>query len=474
MIRSVLAALLTTALPAAVGARWFLGSPALRFGLGTLVGVAFLGAGAAVGAVAGLLLPGAAAGLLVAVALAPRLRLDLSDSRAADTDRRRAVLLGLVAAVGAVLLTLSVFRPVAWWDGWMVWSMKAKALAASGNFSGPVFTDPVYATSHPDYPPLFSAWQSVAYLLQGTSEVSWPLQLQLAWLWTAGAAGLVALAARRSFAPAVVVLAWVTAPHLVRQALSGYADVPMALLLVAGAALLHLPLDGVDPRRRTWVAGVWLAAGALCKVEGLVLALLVAAPLLAVRGRRGDGLRAGALAAASYLPWAIFVRVQGFSNDIASGFSESTPTVATMVARVPVVALWIGREVLWPLRWSVLVLGCAALLVLVRRVPWPLIATTMLSFGVFAAVWVTTPLDFDFHIRYSADRVVTAPLGFLALAAAVSLTRAPVGPSASGAAQPAREAGGPREAPHQEQAGVGGRVAPAAQAPAQRQRGPEA
>lgn len=440
MIRSLLAAVLTTALPTMVGARWFRGPAAARYGLGSLVGVGALGAGAVLGAMAGLLLPGAAAGVVVAWVLGPRLALDLGTPADEAGDRLLRVLLGVVGVVGLALLAMSLFRPVAWWDGWMTWSLKAKSLALTGDYSGAVFAEPIYAQSHPDYPPLLSAWQAVAYVLQGTSEVSWPTQLQLAWLWTAGAAGLVTLAARWGRGAALVALAWAAAPHLVRQQMSGYADVPMALFLVAGAALL---VRRGHPRQ-AWLAGGLLAVGALIKLEGLPLALLVAAPMLLLPDRRADALRAGAVVVGAFLPWAAFVRLQGFTNDLAAGLGETAPGLATMAGRVPVVAFWVARELLWPLRWSLLTLSCVAVLVLVRRAPWAMVASAALSLGAFALVYVTSPLDFDFHIRFSMDRVVTAPLGFLAVATASAVgawsSRAPS--RTGGSSRPEPAAGG--------------------------------
>ena len=50
------------------------------------------------------------------------------------------VLLG----VGAALMIMSLFRPVASWDGWFTWSVKSKGLALTGSFHSPVFLSPSY------------------------------------------------------------------------------------------------------------------------------------------------------------------------------------------------------------------------------------------------------------------------------------------------------------------------------------------
>lgn len=418
-MRPLAATLATTGLPLFVGLRWVAGPRALRFGMGGLLGVAFLGIGALLGGLVGAVLPGAALVLTLAYVLGPRWRFVLDGEDAVGPTARRLVVAVLV--VGAVLLLLAVWRPVAWWDGWMIWSLKAKALAATGDFSGPVFTNPVYGTSHPDYPPLLSCWQAVAYLLQGTSEVSWPLQVQLAFLWTMGGLTLVSLASRWGTGAVLIFGAWVFAPHLVRQMLSGYADVPMAMFLVAGAAALW-----IGPRGGSMApAGVLLGAGALTKNEGLPLALLVLIPLLFSAEFRSRALRVGAVLIVAYLPWGIFVRVRGFANDLASAVGDDPVGPGTILARVPVVAFELSRELLWPLRWALLTLACVAVIALTRRVCAPLAATTLGSLGLFSVIYVTAAVDFDFLVEFSVDRVVTTPLGFLALAAAWSLR--PVG-----------------------------------------------
>lgn len=418
-MRPLVATLATTGLPLLVGLRWVAGPLALRVGLGGLLGVAFLGMGALVGGLVGAVLPGTALALAVAYAAGPRWRSKFEGEDATPAATRR--LLVAVLVVGGVLVLMAVWRPVAWWDGWMIWSLKAKALAATGDFSGPVFTNPVYGTSHPDYPPLLSCWQAVAYLLQGTSEVSWPLQVQLAVLWTVGGLALVSLASRWGTGAVLVLGAWVLAPHLVRQMLSGYADVPMALFVVTGAATLW-----IGPRTGSVVpAGLLLGAGALTKNEGLPLALLVVAPLLFTEEVRSRALRVGAVLLALFLPWGVFARVRGYSNDLATAVQDDPVGPVTMLARIPVVAFELSRELLWPLRWALLTLACVGVIALTRRVSAPLVATTVGSLGLFAAIYVTAAVDFDFLVEFSVARVVTTPLGFLALAAAWSLAEPP-------------------------------------------------
>src|SRR4029453_16708108 len=138
-----------------------------------------------------------------------------------------------------------------------------------GHFFGPVFTSPVFGYSHQDYPTLLPAWQALAYLVSGQLTVSWPLQFQLAWLWTAAAIGLVSAVSSQWGRRSLFVAAWICAPRVIYWTMSGCADVPMAFFLVAGVVVLL-----ISPSQPPVVAGLLLGACALSKNEGLPLAVL--------------------------------------------------------------------------------------------------------------------------------------------------------------------------------------------------------
>ena len=163
------------------------------------------------------------------------------------------VLLG----VGAALMIMSLFRPVPAWDAWFTWSLKSKGLAAAGSFQSPVFLSPTYDWSSQTYPTLLPSWQALAYIISGDLSLSWPLQFQQAWLWTSGAVALVALTdgyLRRAF---LLPLAWVATPEVVWQSMQGYADVPMALMLILGTVYCGKTDRILEPT--LWPACSWRA-----------------------------------------------------------------------------------------------------------------------------------------------------------------------------------------------------------------------
>jgi hypothetical protein len=305
-------------------------------------------------------------------------------------------------------------------------------------FTGPVFTDPVYAYAHADYPPLLPAVQGVLYRLAGSTDAGWPLQVHLVWWWACGVLALTGFARRRGTAALLLMLAWTVAPHLVRQVISGYADVPMAMLLLAGAVLLsQMPLQRWAP------AALLLAGAGLTKNEGLLLALVVAGAVAVWQPeRRRAAAGAAAATAILYAPWGAFVWLGELSNDVVAGLAAQPPAPLDIVGRLPFALGAVLGEVVWLPRWGVLVLACAAVLMWAGARARGLLVAALAGLVLFVAIYAITPRDFDWHVEGSIDRVVTAPLGLLALAAASSVRRqlpAGTSPTADRSPPPARE-----------------------------------
>lgn len=408
-MRPFLAALLTTIVPALVGRRWIRGPAALRWGLGSMIGIALIGWGTMLGG----LLGSAEAGALFFMTagwFAGR----SARRRARDPGRRPPIIaVAAIAIVGSFLLSLSLSRPVPGYDAWAIWSMKGKAIAASGDFSSPVFTEAVYQYAHRDYPPLLPSWQATAYGISGDPTVGFPTQFQLAWLWTAAGLAIVSLAGRRRTVTGLALVAWLVAPEVVGELMSGYADVPMALFLVVGiVALLRAEDLGFAP------GALLLAAASLTKTEGLMLAVATVAPLLATRRYRRPAVLAGATIVLAFGPWAAFTVSHGLMGDLtrpALG-DENVATERDAIERLPIVLRSFGSEAIRPGKWGILLPASVLALVVSRLRPSPLVAGFLLSAGALTVIYLITPYDLDWHLSHSANRVVIAPLGLLALA----------------------------------------------------------
>jgi hypothetical protein len=408
-MRPAIAALATTLGPTLIGARWVGGSPLLRYSLGALVGVVIVAYGALLGGLVSAVVPAVLLACLAGWLLGPRLRFQPSEQLPAGRLARGVT--WFVLAVGGCLLVLSVFRPVPAWDGWMTWSLKAKALAVDGNFYGSVFEAPAYAYSHQDYPPLLPAWQALAYLIGGDLHVSWPSQFQLAWLWTAGGVALVDLVARRWGSGLLFLLPWLCAPPVIYWAMAGYADVPMALLLLAGTVVLL----SSSSSRPAAVAGVLLAGCALMKNEGLPLSVLTASSVLFLAPRRAIPGKALGLMVAAALPWLLFTRIRGIPSDLVTAETLQPQRMLELTPRLwPIAKAW-ASQLAGVRSWSLLVAGAVVAALIGWRPRRDLLVAFLLAVALLTAIYLITPYDVSRQLVVSIDRVTIAPLGLLAL-----------------------------------------------------------
>jgi hypothetical protein len=410
-MRLAAAALATTGVPMLVGSRWVVGSWYVRLSLGGLIGVVFLSVGSYLGALAGVLPVGALVGLAAAWLIGPQV--SWAPRTAAPSPLARRVL-SLVLVAGGVLLLLSLFRPVAHWDAWFQWSIKAKALADAGGFYAPVFLNPVYEYARPEYPPLLASWQAVAYLISGDLTVSWPLQFQQAWLWTVGGIGLLLLTLSHGRWAFAMPAAWLLSPQVVWQSIQGYADVPMALLILTGTLVVWKAPDRLPNHV---VGGVLLAGGALMKNEGLPLVAVILACLLLGRSLHPRLLVAPAVVLCLFLPWLVFTRLNQLATDI---IVERRSIIAELGTRIPLIAGRMTSAMLSPMLWGMLTPGALATMASRRRVDVRLAAAAVLTLLPFVGIYLVTPYDLPFHLTVSVHRVLITPIGLLALAAGVS------------------------------------------------------
>lgn len=234
----------------------------------------------------------------------------------------RLTLLGALFAASIAVYLQALFRsarlqPLAEWDAWWVWTLKAKALYFFGDLGGEAF---VPSGPGGAYPPGLPLLESAAFHAMGSADVV-TLHLQY-WFLSAGFVaallGLLAGRVRQTILLPLVVLTLVM-PSLTDRITDGRADVPLAYLLAIGSLLLVLWLE----ERHGWhlaAATVFLASAMLTKREGILLAACIAAAAFAASW--GDRRRAWPkLALASFtafalpLPWRIWFSAQGFQSD---------------------------------------------------------------------------------------------------------------------------------------------------------------
>lgn len=247
----------------------------------------------------------------------------------------------LLIGLGALMTaTIAVMLGVGW-DGYSIWQLKALAFIQDGSLS--LLRDSHYALySHPDYPllvPMQTWWCGVhaGGYCEAFAQINGALfALDLFAIFASAALEHLP---RRQMMMGLGLLA--SLPVLCTHAVSGFADIEMACLLLTMGVMLSrlwqsqsaIPTNIPDvsgPATLCWIG----AALALTKNEGL-LAAINAALICFATCRRG---RAGAAvvlsSAASILPWALAKRSWRLSSDLMDRAGGNRYTVAMVLSRL--------------------------------------------------------------------------------------------------------------------------------------------
>ena len=291
----------------------------------------------------------------------------------------------------AVLWPLQALRaPVIAYDGYAIWTLHSLFIyGGHGSFLSDL-TNPAYAFSNPNYPPLVPASGALGFA--ATGDVDFRLAVIVTAVLNgcalaAAACGVVAIVEDDARAvPRVVALAAAAMVCLIGFGLSGaYGVGGYADLLWAASAVAAIVIGLLLPRSGPNLVAAWICAtvAGLSKNEGFVTALVILA-LLAVRyipapSRHGHGARKQpsgwvafspasvwqtwairvACALVMALPalfWAAYVKYQGIRSDFIGSSGQS----ATLRLHATASAVWENFHVL-PLAAAVAVLGVLAL-----------------------------------------------------------------------------------------------------------------
>ena len=213
-----------------------------------------------------------------------------------------------------LLLVDAAYRPLAEWDAWAMWTMKAKAITLLGGLDPGVFAGVPYHHLHLDYPLLLPAVEAIGFRFMGVG--GHPGDPPPGGAADGRASGVAAAPPRRPGAGGLVAWASVlligVAPSLVDQASAGLADAPLAVFFAMAAVCGWRWI--VEGRRETPVLSALFAAAVLAtKREGtpFVAALFLVMILAAGRGRRLAAVGAGAAALATAVPWQLWLHANG-------------------------------------------------------------------------------------------------------------------------------------------------------------------
>ncbi len=399
------------------------GALSLLLGLGLwsagYIGVRLAGAG-----------PGLASAIaaveLAAAAWLSRGRERLAPAASAG-EAPRALRLAFAAclAVALTAITEHVLRlPDGAWDGWMLWTSKARFLFRAGDDVTPMFS-PALAEAqfrtHPDYPLLLPGLVAQGFALAG-GESPWVPAL-LSVLFAALCVALLLALLRELRGPRaalVAACALLTTPVLIPLAAAQCADVPLAaFVLAATGCLLLAARDPAMASRWLLIGGLFAGLAAFIKNEGIACFAALTLSLVAfpaglrsrARWRERSCWLLGAAPALALLVW--FKLSFAPPNDLAQVPPGAALARVFDWARLAQVALAIARRLVYFQDWALHLLGAAALLVslLLRRgraalgAVKPAAAAVALIFAADALALLVTPHELAWQLK-SLDRLI--------------------------------------------------------------------
>jgi hypothetical protein len=330
-----------------------------------------------------------------------------------------ALLVASLVACAVVVRERFATLPHGEWDASAIWNLKAAFLAAPSEHWVDGFTMAI-GWSHPDYPLLVSASVARLWTFASNHSTAAPMAFAsvvlLSTMLTMGGA----LLRTSGYVGMALGIGLLLVPEYVFYATTQGADVPMALFVLTGVALLSGP---PDPGRLA-LAGAASGFAAWTKNEGLIsaLAVLVAYGAATVHS---DGWRTALhrtkLFGLGLLPifavLVLFSKTLATSSDLLQGIAATQPLEKIenwqrhqFVARymADVFFHW-GR---WPVvspMWFALAWSMAGL-VRIRRLPTAALTGTMtvaIMILAYYTVYILTPLDLNWHLRTSWPRLMS-------------------------------------------------------------------
>jgi hypothetical protein len=343
------------------------------------------------------------------------------DSRSKVSGRVEAILtaglgLWLVAEMTGLLLR-SAAGPLAGWDGWVTWGMKARMLHLQHD-STSLLMDASREIANRSYPLLLPLTESWIFGWIGAADDRFAAMVTLGFLVSILVLLLSELRSRMGLVFALaVVIAFVTTPYAGLLASLGYADAALGAYALAAALAMKKWIENPD----TSVAVAASLVGILpwVKAEGFILgaALLIGACVslrISAPRRRFIGF-AAIVALVCAGPWYLLVATSDISVRVFSRYPHLTAGRAREIA-VGFASRAIAIE--WHFLWLV---AAAAMAIILAKRRWrallPVAITVYVAALAFAFLFsLYEPLDQ--HVLSSADRLLlhVAPLALVMIA----------------------------------------------------------
>jgi hypothetical protein len=340
----------------------------------------------------------------------------------------------VIALLAAIYHTVS--RVIAYphgdgWDAFSIWNLHARFLFLGGPHWRDGFNS-LIPWSHPDYPLLLPAMIAHFWSYLGHDDPIVPAIIGVVFAFSTLTLLVSSLAQLRGRIAALLGgLALLSTPFFVEQGAAQYADVPLSFFILASFVLLRIGycrLPNGDHNHAGALALAGLAAGfaAWAKNEGLLfLFALVTGHLLAfTRNQIRD-----AAVESSKRNWMfpfltgaapILIVIAVFKHSVAApGDLLSSPDVMVhkllTLSRYGVTVRWFVKDLLRFGDWWI-VPGTVAMLVfylLTRRKQsrthdplfWGSVLTLGLTLAGYFAIYLITPRDLYWHLRFSLNRL---------------------------------------------------------------------
>lgn len=324
------------------------------------------------------------------------------------------ILLAGLAVLSVAIVRLNAATALDAWDGWAMWGPKAHALFVEGDVWGPVFREPSYRMQHQEYPVLLPALEALTASAVGRFDPTLidvqPAVVLVAFGW--GAWAILRLVVPAAVAAAVALGLTASAP-LVDNAADNYADAVVASFTALG--LLCLLVWLVRGSSATLLlAGLFLAAAASTKAEGLLFALAAIGSAAVVARGHGRSPRTALAFGAGVLvvpvAWMVVDRLNGpGARNVERAALFDPAVVADSVGRIPTAAWRLLEEIDdgWRLLSAAVLL--AVLAACLMRLWWDAAFVVLwgaLAFAGLVGVYYASTAPVDWLLETSADRVV--------------------------------------------------------------------
>jgi 4-amino-4-deoxy-L-arabinose transferase-like glycosyltransferase len=339
-------------------------------------------------------------------------------SAARPRAKVHAIVFASMAFLTAAAFAIEAIRhPDGDWDAWAIWTLRARFLFRSGGDMPLAFSS---ILPHADYPPLLPVLIADVWRIIGHEAIAIPALVAglFSILTVAVLVTTVSLlrGARWGLLAGIILLG---TTQFMRNAEQFTADVPIALFLLTGCALLSVAFETQNrPGPTLALAGLALSLAAFTKNEGQlqiiagIIALLVFAP-----GDRKERLRAlgwvilGAMPVGMLLVY--FKCHLAPENDLVAGTTLSAALRRISDPhRYAIIAGELARNLLQFDRWSLFLIGAIALgiaqfrrrnITPAFRVVGPLILLVILGYG---GVYLLSPVDLHWQVSASMDRLL--------------------------------------------------------------------